>query len=159
MQSYKKDILVWAKEQSALLRAGRFDLIDVENIAEEIEEVGKSEQRELRSRMSVLICHLLKCQYQPSHQSSSWTRTIKEQRDQIFRSLKISPSLKSILSDEDWKKDAWSSGVVEAIRETGLSDFPEECPWSFENQILDAGWLPDSEENKSTWTTKSSGNW
>ena len=65
--AYKQDIVAWANEQAAYIRAGRFDMLDLENIAEEIEDVGKSEQRELESRMAVLIAHLLKWQYQPTH--------------------------------------------------------------------------------------------
>jgi hypothetical protein len=55
---YETDVVAWANEQASLLRAGRFELLDRDHIAEEIEDVGKSEQRELASRMSVLwlIC-------------------------------------------------------------------------------------------------------
>lgn len=77
---YEQDVVAWAREQAALLRAGKFSAIDVEHIAEEIEDVGKSEQRELSSRMSVLLAHLLKWQYQPGRRGSSWQRTIREQR-------------------------------------------------------------------------------
>ena len=58
MQTYEKDIIAWANEQARLLRSGHFDQLDIEHIAEEIEDVGKSEQRELASRMSVLLAHL-----------------------------------------------------------------------------------------------------
>ena len=57
---YEADVVAWAQEQAALLRAGRFSEIDIANIAEEIEDVGKSEKRELASRMAVLLAHLLK---------------------------------------------------------------------------------------------------
>jgi len=77
--SYKADIIAWANEQAAFIRAGRFDLLDLEHIAEEIEDVGKSEQRELASRMAVLLAHLLKWQYQPARRGSSWDKTIKFQ--------------------------------------------------------------------------------
>ena len=76
--SYETDVIAWANRQAALLRAGRFSELDIANIAEEIEDVGKSEERELASRMAVLLMHLLKWQYQPERQSRSWLRTIKE---------------------------------------------------------------------------------
>ena len=65
MQTYEDDVVAWANEQARLLRTGRFDLLDIEHIAEEIEDVGKSEQRELANRMAVLLTHLLKWHYQP----------------------------------------------------------------------------------------------
>ena len=76
---YEADIVAWASEQARLLRSGRFDLLDTEHIAEEIEDVGKSEQRELASRMAVLLCHLIKWCYQPARQGASWLATIKTQ--------------------------------------------------------------------------------
>lgn len=64
--SYEADIVAWANEQAWLVRNKKFELLDIEHIAEEIEDVGKSEQRELASRMAVLLCHFLKWQYQPA---------------------------------------------------------------------------------------------
>ncbi|EQD45100.1 protein containing DUF29, partial [mine drainage metagenome] len=92
--TYDKDVVAWANEQAALLRAGKFSAIDIEHIAEEIEDVGKSEQRELASRMAVLLAHLLKWQFQPEHRSNSWMRTIKEQRRAIAAHIEETPSLK-----------------------------------------------------------------
>jgi hypothetical protein len=93
MQTYETDVVAWAKEQARLLRSGRFDLLDIEHIAEEIEDVGKSEQRELANRMALLLAHLLKWQFQPERQTASWQRTIHEQRNGIKRRLKKSPGL------------------------------------------------------------------
>ncbi len=83
--SYEADVVVWANEQAELIRAGRFDLLDLEHIAEEIEDVGKSEQRELASRMAVLMSHLLKWQYQPDRRGASWRATIRTQRNLISK--------------------------------------------------------------------------
>jgi len=69
---YDRDIIAWANEQTRLLREGRLDQLDIEHIAEEIEDVGKSEQRELASRMAVLIAHLIKWRYQPERRGGSW---------------------------------------------------------------------------------------
>ena len=100
--TYETDVVAWATEQAALLRSGQFSAIDIENIAEEILDVGKSEQRELESRMAVLLAHLLKWQFQPERRSSSWEETIRVQRNRIERRLRKTPSLKASLSDPDW---------------------------------------------------------
>ncbi|MBF0103570.1 MAG: DUF29 domain-containing protein, partial [Desulfobacterales bacterium] len=125
-----------------------FDLIDIAHIAEEIEDVGKSEQRELANRMAVLIAHLLKWQFQPERKSSSWERTIKEQRRSLGFHLKKVPSLRSKLNDSEWLDSVWADAVTIAIKETGLEDFPEICPWLIEN-ILSQQWLPENMNSKS----------
>lgn len=138
---YEHDIIRWADEQARLLRAGRFAELDIEHIAEEIEDVGKSEKRELASRMAVLLAHLLKWQHQPQRQGNSWRRTIKEQRNATAMCIKRTPSLKGELVDPDWWSQVWSDAVARASEETGLADFPESCPWT-SDQILDQAWLP-----------------
>lgn len=142
--TYDKDVIAWAQEQAELLRAGRFEALDIEHIAEEIEDVGKSEQRELESRMAVLIAHLLKWQYQPERRGSSWQRTIKDQRDSIQRRIKKTPSLTRSLKDEDWWRDAWLDARILVEKETGLTDFPAECSWTG-NQILDLEFFPQNQ--------------
>jgi len=142
LTSYKNDVVIWAKEQAALLRNGRFSELDIANIAEEIEDVGKSEERELASRMAVLLMHLLKWQYQPERQNRSWLRTIKEQRKRVLLRVTRTPSLKQIVLDMDWVTEVWSDAVVKAIEETGIDVFPEECPWIM-SDILKEGWLPE----------------
>ena len=139
--SYEADVAVWASEQARLIREGQFDKLDWEHIAEEVEDVGKSEQRELASRMAVLIAHLLKWQYQPERQSTGWKRTIKEQRRALAFHLAQVPSLKSKLADSDWQGAIWADAVTLAINETGMGGFPENCPWTVE-EILTDGWLP-----------------
>jgi hypothetical protein len=139
--TYENDIVAWSKEQASLLRSGKLSALDIEHIAEEIEDVGKSEQRELASRMAVLLAHLLKWQYLPGRQSGSWQRTIKEQRKAIARRLKNTPSLKVSIHDAEWFEDAWGDAVSIAIQETGMDSFPEVCPWTIEN-ILSENWLP-----------------
>jgi hypothetical protein len=72
MQSYETDVIAWTNEQAAFIRSGRSDLLDIEHIADEIEDVGKSEKRELKNRMVVLLAHLLRWQYQTGFQGNSW---------------------------------------------------------------------------------------
>lgn len=93
--SYDGDIVAWASEQARLLRAGLFSQLDIEHVIEEIEDVGKSEKRELASRLAVLLAHLLKWQYQPERQGNSWRRTIKEQRNVTALLIKKTPSLRA----------------------------------------------------------------
>ena len=138
---YDQDVVAWAAEQARLIREGRFDQLDIEHIADEIEDVGKSEQRELASRMAILLAHLLKWQVQPALRGASWDRTIREQRKQVLRRLKRTPSLRPLLTDPEWGEGAWGDAVTLAISETSLDAFPEACPWLLAD-VLGDGWLP-----------------
>ena len=139
---YNRDIIAWANEQAALLRSGQFDKLDLANLAEEIEDVGKSEKRELASRLAVLIAHLLKWRFQLERQGKSWELTIKEQRKQIKRRLNKTPSLNSDLNDQEFLDDVWGDVLVSATNETkGKISFPVNCPWTIE-QILNDEFFP-----------------
>jgi len=142
--AYEKDIVAWANEQASFIRAGRFELLDLEHIAEEIEDVSKSEQRELENRMAILLAHLLKWQYQPARRGASWQKTIKVQRTQVNRRIQKTPSFKHTLQDAEWWEDTWGDAITQASKETGieLTVFPESCPWTSE-QILDQEFLPE----------------
>ena len=139
--SYDTDVIAWAREQAQLLRAGRFDALDIEHIADEIEDVGKSEQRELASRMAVLLTHLLKWQYQPERRGNSWRRTIREQRKGLAKRLEKTPSLRRDLDDPAWWELAWADAVSAALAEAEVGDLPEFCPWTID-EIFDPSWLP-----------------
>ena len=142
MQTYENDIVAWANEQARLLREGQLDRLDITHVAEEIEDVGKSEQRELASRMAVLLAHLLKWKYQPERRGASWEITIRNQRNGVRRRLAKTPSLKADLADAEWWDDGWDDATIQAVQETGLTVFPEHCPWS-PLQVLDLGFRPD----------------
>ncbi len=141
MTPYQQDVIAWANEQAAFLRAGRLSEIDVEHIAEEIEDVGKSEQRELVSRVAVLLAHLLKWQLQPERRGASWQVTIRNQRRGVLRRLERTPSLKAEWADPGWWEEVWDDATAQAAEQTGLSHFPKDCPWST-SEILDQEWLP-----------------
>lgn len=138
---YETDVVAWAEEQAALLRSGQLSAIDASNIAEEIEDVGKNEQRALASRLAVLVAHLLKWQFQPDLRSKSWQSTIREQRSAIARKLRASPSLHHTLADEEWLKAVWQHAVADAATETGL-DFPDYAIWPT-SRVLDPNFFPD----------------
>ncbi|WP_295405410.1 DUF29 domain-containing protein [uncultured Thiocystis sp.] len=140
--AYERDVIAWANEQASLLRAGRFDLLDIEHLAEEIEDVGKSEQRELASRMAVLLAHLLKWRFQPERRGRSWQTIIRVQRNALSVHLESVPSLKATLNDAAWWTKVWADAVSKAIEETGLDLFPEQCPWAIQ-EILDPDWKPE----------------
>jgi len=143
MHTDENDLVAWAHEQANLLRARRFDLLDIAHLAEEIDDVGKSEQRELANRMAVLLVHLLKWQYQAARRGTSWESTIREQRRVLVRRLQKTPSLRTCLEDSDWWEDAWLDARTEATKETGIGfdRFPPVCPWTASN-ILDDRWTP-----------------
>jgi len=138
--SYDQDFYAWTQQQSQLLRAGQFHWLDWHHIAEEIEEMGRSEKRELESRLEVLVMHLLKWQFQPKLRSRSWQLTIKEQRLRLANHLAENPSLKSALLDALDK--TYPLAAISAERETGLSVFPESCPYSL-SEVFSSEFLPD----------------
>jgi Domain of unknown function DUF29 len=80
---YEEDFYAWTVEQARLLRASELCDIDNANIAEELESMGRSDRREIRSRLIVLLTHLLKWCFQPEARSTGWPVTIREQRQQI----------------------------------------------------------------------------
>ncbi|SAK97602.1 DUF29 domain-containing protein [Caballeronia ptereochthonis] len=141
---YEKDVVAWAREQAALLRAGKLAAIDIEHIAEEIEDVGKSEQRELVSRMSVLLAHLLKWRYQPERRGKSGMNTIRTQRKEVMFVLREAPSLKVNFDDAEWIDLVWSKARNQAEAETGMDfdTFPGLCPWPM-LMVLDTEFAPD----------------
>ena len=139
---YEDDFYGWTVEQSRLLRAGELSAIDAANIAEEIESMGRSDRRELKSRLVVLVMHLLKWRHQPGSRSRSWSATIDEQRLQIEGILGESPSLRPNVAA--MLTEAHAIARARAIAETGLADeaFPEACPFTAD-QVLLRTFLPE----------------
>src|SRR5271168_389099 len=90
---YDRDFYAWANEQAALLRAGDLSQADVENIAEELERLGRTEKREFVSRLTALLSLLLKARVQPQKRSPSWRDAIASARAQVLEHLQDNPSL------------------------------------------------------------------
>ena len=142
---YEADFYAWTQEQAKLLRAQQWELVDIENLIEEIETLGRQERRELRNRLTVLLGHLLKWQFQPEKRSNSWLAPIREQRREVETLLQENPSLKSYLADlAEALQLGYQAGVDLAFRETELpyETFPEICPYALE-QILSSEFLPN----------------
>jgi hypothetical protein len=139
---YDTDFYAWANEQAALLRAGRLTEADTGNIAEEIESMGKSERRELVSRLSALLLHLLKWRYQPGYRGNSLRLSIEEQRLRVTDRLDDNPSLKSQLSEA--MRTACRFARLQAAIETGFDTgiFPAYNPFTFE-QAMSPDFWPD----------------
>ena len=139
---YDRDFYAWSIEQAALLRQGRVAEADLENIAEEIESMGKAEKREFVGCLTVLMLHLLKWRYQPSGRGNSWKPSIADARDEIADLLEDSPSLKTNLDSAmaSAYRDARRKAAIET--DVGEEAFPPQCPWSFA-EAMDAGFWPE----------------
>jgi hypothetical protein len=137
---YERDFYTWAMQQATLLREGRFDELDVENVAEEIEDLGKEQARALRSSYRLLLVHLLKWQHQRRRRSRSWAGTIVRERQNAALGIEDNPGLKS--QQRDLFLQAYQLARKEAAAETGfpLVTFPETCPYALEQALDEAFW-------------------
>jgi len=138
---YEEDFFEWTRRNAELLRAGQLQQADIEHIAEEIEDMGKRDLRELKRHVRVLLIHLLKWQLQPRRRSRPCNDTIVSQRIEIEGILEQSPSLRPEIDAHLAGK--YKDAVRLAVIETGLRPgrFPGECPFTVE-QILDPEFLP-----------------
>ena len=138
---YDRDFVAWAMHTAAMLRARRFDAVEVSRLAEEIEDMCKRDMKELNGRLQVLLAHLLKWQRQPHRRSRSWRATIVAQRLEIDALLRDSPSLRRRISSELVYN--YGGALKRAAAETGLNPgaFPARCPFTT-RQILDHEFLP-----------------
>lgn len=138
---YKMDFYAWTQEQASFLRNQQWSQIDLSNLIDEIESLGKQQRQELRNRLSILIGHLLKWEYQSQRRSRSWLATLRIQRLDMAELLEDNPSLKPYLEEAFCK--AYLKGLELAIRETDLprQTFPTECPYRL-TEILDDQFYP-----------------
>ncbi len=130
LRAYTEDYAGWVEDTARAIEDGRFDQIDRTALADEVRDLGKSEKRELRSALSLLLMHLLKKKYQPEKESRSWQATIRVQRQHIGEFLDESPSLR-----QDMPKllaRAYDDARIDAANERGLDidTFPETCEWT-----------------------------
>ncbi|WP_353932628.1 DUF29 domain-containing protein [Okeanomitos corallinicola TIOX110] len=143
-QLYEQDFYLWIQTTVKLLREGKLEQLDIENLIEEIDSMGRSEKKELKTRLIVLIEHLLKLQYwteEKDYNARGWRNTVVEQRRQIAYTLADSPSLKSVLNDIFL--DCYTDARNDSLRKYQLSCelFPEESPFSLVD-VLNADFIP-----------------
>jgi len=132
---YEDDLYTWVTEQVALLRAGRLDEINAQNIAEELSELGASEFAKLRGCLRVLLMHMLKWDQQPEHRTRSWIFSIREQRRRHLRLLAKNPGLRSRLDEA--RDEAYEDARDWAADETNLTpdEFPAACPYEWTDML------------------------
>lgn len=137
---YERDYYSWTLEQAALLRARRFAELDLENLAEEVEDLAKREAKELQSRYETLLTHLLKWEFQPERRSHSWAGTIRRERHKIAEHLDDNPGLKPRRAELFGK--AFRSAREDAAIGTNLpvDRFPAICPYTYEHAMDEAFW-------------------
>ena len=138
---YENDFALWSDRQADALRRRAWNELDWENVAEEIESLGRSDRREIRSRLKVICEHLLKWQFQPDKRSTSWRTSIHNSRDKIADLIAESPSLANYPAGQ--LAGAYVPARRDAAEETGIADLPETCPWTIE-QVLDPDFWPES---------------
>ncbi|NCJ08617.1 DUF29 family protein [Synechococcales cyanobacterium C] len=144
---YEADFVIWVEQQAALLKQGCWGDLDVVHLIDEVEALGRSEKRALRSQVIRVIKHLLKLNYQPGafYYLNSWRSSVAEGRTQIKLILQDSPSLKPYLAQVF--AECYRDAVAEVVAETGLAEpvFPQKCPYS-PAQVLDLKFLPGAGE-------------
>ncbi|WP_181704583.1 DUF29 domain-containing protein [Chthonobacter rhizosphaerae] len=138
---YEEDFFAWTQEQAAKLRGRAHNDIDWDNLAEEIDSVGRSQKREIRSRLIKLLAHLLKWEHQPERRSMSWQTTIGEMRTHIDGLIEDSPSLAAF--PESVIDQAYATARREAAEEMrrDLRTLPDRCPYDVRDS-LDYGFMP-----------------
>ena len=139
--SYDKDFYAWGTDQLSLLRSQEFKKLDLLNIIKEFESVVRREKNELKSKLTILMMHLLKWKYQPEFRSRSWQNTISFCRIDLQELLEDSPSLLNEIN-ECWDI-SYKRAKNKAKFETGLiREFPENCPFHLQ-QVLNENWMPE----------------
>lgn len=139
---YDRDFYSWTQRQAELLRSGRLDAIDIENILEEIETLGRSERSALQSAYRLIAMHLLKMKFQPEKYARSWYVTVMRERVNAARILSENPGLKPMRAA--LFAGSYADACKDAAAETGLArkTFPESPPFTLD-EVEDEAFLPD----------------
>lgn len=142
---YLRDYYLWLETTVKVLSDGRWNELDVENLIEEIESMGRSEKRAIESNLVVLLLHILKWLYQPSMPTGSWKGSILEHRRRLQKDLKVSPSLNNYL--EEVFVECYQDARQQAAAETGLplDTFPIASPFT-PDEALNKDYFSETEE-------------
>ena len=133
---YESDVLMWSKQQAALIRAGRFDEVDWKNVAEEIESVGRAAERELARRLADLVALLLELDYSEKTDKTLPGR-IELAKKTASRIVLRTPSFSEMLESEDWQEAIWSDGMLLASQRAGIemNIFPDKIIWNLKELL------------------------
>ena len=144
---YEQDFYAWVEQTAELLISRNWEILDLENLIEEVVDLGRSQQRALQSALRLILSHLLKWKYQSEKRSNSWQITITRERLNLDELFTESPSLRRFLNDTEWINTTYQRARKEAIVETGLSEdnFPIVCPFTVD-EILDLDFYSYGEE-------------
>jgi hypothetical protein len=139
---YEQDYYLWLEKTASLLRDGHLGELDIPNLIEEIEDMGRSEKRAVESNLVVILMHLLKYKYQPEQRSNSWKSTIREHRRRLRKAFKDSPSLKPYFGEVS--DECYQDARLQTADETGLplETFPVQSPFTPE-EALSPDYLPE----------------
>ena len=146
---YDTDFYEWTQDQAAKLRrlfAERANVdLDFEKLAEEIEDVGGSNKREVKSRLTTILEHMLKIAYSPAYEPlNGWRGTIYTQRRDLLDTLDQSPSLRRVIADEFERSYQDAARITRLSHiDLSLAPIPTRCPFDLQTQILDPDWLPE----------------
>lgn len=147
--TYETDFIDWTQEQSALLRAGKWAELDLEHIAEELEDMGKEQKLALQSLLRQILVHLIKLEHSPAREPrSKWTEEIIEFRDQAQARIEATPSLKHYTPElfaKAWQQARRAADKTFELHREQVS-VPEICPYSIE-QVLDPDYFPGAERS------------
>jgi hypothetical protein len=133
--SYERDFYTWSLEQARLMREGHWDAVDRDNVAEEIESLGREQFNKLASALRVLMLHMLKWDHQPELRSRSWALSIETQRLELADIVADNPGLRPRIPDAIAR--GYRRARLEAARETGLdqNEFPTTCPYGWDDIV------------------------
>ena len=128
-----EEFAAWIGHQAAALKSGRFDDLDIDDLADEVESLAKRDYRKLVSAVRIILLHMLKWDYQPEHRGQPWRASINEHRDRVWGELASSPSFRSRIPEA--VEIAYQPARNKAAEETGvfLSNFPSSCPYSWDD--------------------------
>jgi hypothetical protein len=143
-----QDFAAWIAQQVAALKGRRFDELDIDDLADEVESLAKRDYRRLVSAIRIILLHMLKWDYQPGHRGQLWRASINEHRDRVWGELASSPSFRSRIAEAI--ETAYPLARTKASEETGifLKNFPVTCPYSWDDIMkrpheLGADHVPD----------------
>jgi hypothetical protein len=142
---YEADFPLWAERQAALLRARRFDELDLDNLIEEVEDLSRRERDTVESHLETVPEHLLKLELSSAGRPRrDWPVRVDKQRAKLAR--KLTTTLRNHLEAElptlyaGLRRPVVRQSEKHGIRSKSL---PSACPYTLE-QILDPEWLPDN---------------